>query len=353
MNSSDLASNQPVPEQPTENDLRFLYEQARRCFESGAWEALGSTSLYLDLKVGSWHEVCAQLLNNGKARMLLLFPGRLNMLDPQLAGTAEPPAGTILVGLFDEDQSPPELIAEARAHGWPTALWPIPAFRVITPQGWVELDRREARVVALAFAAILGYASSGGGAPDAEDAGDLILPGGVRGRHRARKAPGQEGGLQQPFVSVARFDLYDGVDTTFTLSSERRDLYERIRKQALFCSEPKEPLTGVGHSIPLVVISGTEEEAKLVSERLRVAEPIGLVFGETNGVLAMILCGRKESYVLMEADGSQREQVMVWWHNRKASSGAHAIVITDTMPERTGWAPKTVHAIFECRSADG
>jgi hypothetical protein len=93
--------------------------------------------------------------------------------------------------------------------------------------------------------------------------------------------------------------------------------------EALLCREAKQPFGEVGSSIPLVIIAGMDEEAKVVAERLRAAEPTGLIFGERDGVLGMILGGLKESHVLLQADESLREQVMVWRRNRKSSGAAY------------------------------
>jgi hypothetical protein len=107
------------PQVAGEEDLRFLYEQARRYVEARPWEQLASASLYLDLKVGSWHEVCAQHFTNGPLNALVVFPGRRNLFENQKAGLAEPPAGTIFVELVDRDSR--ESVREARQYGWPAS----------------------------------------------------------------------------------------------------------------------------------------------------------------------------------------------------------------------------------------
>src|SRR2546428_10731981 len=78
------------------DDLHFAYEQARRFVSARPWERLGQASLYLDLKAGSWHEVCAQHFTNSSASALFLFPGHQNLLDMQRRGLGEPTARNIL-----------------------------------------------------------------------------------------------------------------------------------------------------------------------------------------------------------------------------------------------------------------
>jgi hypothetical protein len=61
----------------------------------------------------------------------------------------------------------------------------------------------------------------------------------------------------------------------------------------------------------------------------------------------MMLIGRQEGYALAEFD-TEREQVLLWWHQVKTYSGAYAVVITDNSPEASGrWNPTTVEAVFE------
>src|SRR3989442_1996797 len=90
------------------DDLHFAYEQARRFVSARPWERLGQASLYLDLKAGSWHEVCAQHFTNSSATALFLFPGHQNLLDMQRRGLGEPPAG---------DHSADTLGGRVRAEG--------------------------------------------------------------------------------------------------------------------------------------------------------------------------------------------------------------------------------------------
>jgi hypothetical protein len=74
MFSSGTAYDAAGPEPPAMDDLRFLYEQACRYVESRLWERLASASLDLDLRVGSWHQVCAQLFSNRPANVFMCSP---------------------------------------------------------------------------------------------------------------------------------------------------------------------------------------------------------------------------------------------------------------------------------------
>src|SRR2546427_12639271 len=91
------------------DDLHFAYEQARRFVSARPWERLGQASLYLDLKAGSWHEVCAQHFTNSSASALFLLPGHQNLLDMQRRGLGGPPAGAIFREVRGEPV-PPERV---------------------------------------------------------------------------------------------------------------------------------------------------------------------------------------------------------------------------------------------------
>ena len=53
------------------------------------------------------------------------------------------------------------------------------------------------------------------------------------------------------------------------------------------------------------------------------------MFSEKDGVLAMMLGGLQDTYLLMEFD-AEREPVMLWWHRVKTYSGAFAVVVSDS-----------------------
>src|SRR2546425_609482 len=78
----------------------FVFEQARRYVMARPWERLAGASLYLDLKVGSWHQACVEHVGDGRRSIALLFPGHRNMRDFQREGLAEPPVGTIFLELL-------------------------------------------------------------------------------------------------------------------------------------------------------------------------------------------------------------------------------------------------------------
>ena len=101
------------------SDLRFVYDQARRYVMARPWERLAGASLYLDLEVGSWLEVCAQHLTNGQNNVVFVFPGHRNMLDFQRAGLSEPPAGTIFIELIDDQSVTPTMRAFRTMAGRP------------------------------------------------------------------------------------------------------------------------------------------------------------------------------------------------------------------------------------------
>ncbi len=330
------------------DDLRFVYEQARRFVSARPWERLAHASLYLDLKVGSWQEVCAQQFSTGSTNALFLFPGHRNLLDLQRGGMAEPPAGSIFVELLD-DQAPPQTIAAARDNGWPVELRPVPAFRAITRNGWLPLERSQTRLLALAFAAITDFDGANALGPDAEVAGELTMPEATRGRYRARRAPGNDDGMV-PLMGMPRLDLYGDADCMLSFTTISWSEYWALRQSAPFCRAAKLPFEERGELIPLVTISGSRDEAAEIAQKLMAADPLAITFGESGDVLAAILVGLKASYMLLQAE-EHREELMLWRHATRSSGGAHALVVED---KDAGQQPAdqeaSVRAIFECRS---
>jgi hypothetical protein len=330
------------------DDLRFVYEQARRFVSARPWEHLAHASLYLDLKLGSWQEACAQHFSNGPMNVLFLFAGHRNLLDVQRAGMAEPPAGTIFVELLD-DRASPATIAAAREAGWPAELRPIPAFRVITPNGWLPLERSQNRLLALAFAAITDFDGARDLEPNAEVAGELTMPEATRGRYRARRAPANDDG-KVPLFGMPRLDLYGDADCTLSFTTISWSEYWALKQDAPFCRAAKLPFEERGELIPLVTISGSRAEAAEIAQKLMAADPVGITFGESDDVLAAILVGLKESYMLLQVE-EQREELMLWRHATRSSGGAHAVVVEDKdAGEQPADQEVSIRAVFECRS---
>ncbi len=238
---------------------------------------------------------------------------------------AEPPPGTIFAELRDL----------------------TPGFQVITPDGWLPLERRETRLLALAFAAITELAASSNASVEPEVVGELAMPGGSRGRYRARRAPAHpDADHVVPIMGIPRVDLYGDGECTISLMRLRWPEYRGLRERARICSEAKE-LQDLSEMVPLVVLSGSADLATAIAGKLEAAQPLGITFGELDRVLTMILPGLKDSYQIMEAP-EQREEVLVWWHGTKSAGGAYALVVTDTPPDpAVQWHPTTVLAVFE------
>jgi hypothetical protein len=103
--------------------------------------------------------------------------------------------------------------------------------------------------------------------------------------------------------------------------------------------------------IPLATISGPADQVATIVDKLNAAEPLGISFPEMDGLLAAILAGLNESYVLLEPQ-DQREELMLWQHASRLAGGAYAVVVESTQAgQDPGNAnPESVLAIFECRS---
>jgi hypothetical protein len=340
----------PRPQMAGDEDLRFLYEQARRYVAAKPWEQLARTSLYLDLKVGSWHEACAQHFSNGPTNALLVFPGRRTLVEIQKAGLAELPAGTIFVELVDRESR--ESIRQARQYGWPARMKPIPHFQAIMPGGWLPLDRNQMRLLALAFAAITDFAATRDSDVAAGVAGELTMPGAARGRYRARRGPGQNDHIV-PIMGMPRNDLYGDLDCAVSFANAPPTMYRALMERARLFRAAQPPLLDRSGSIPLVTVSAPPAEAGAIASRLLAAEPLGVTLAEMDGALVAILIGLKDSYVLVDAT-EQREELMLWQHEAKSMLGGLAVLVEDKVsdPETVDLSTWSLHAIFECSSGE-
>ena len=304
-----------------EKDLRFLVERAREYIESRAWEALGAGGISLRLKAGSWYEACAQAVHRDAMNVVFLFPGRRDLRALQEAGMGEPPAGTVFAELHK----------------------PEPGFAVITPQGWMELDRLQSRLMALALAALRHVAA----APVGEASGELILADGVRGRYTVLRTPprADEGQL---LAGIPRFDLYGDDKVKLSWMNLSWLDYESVRQRARHSESVGDQFKDVGDLIPVVVLSGKPELASGIAQRLRDSQPRGITFGQMGRAFTALVGGLNDTYVLWQTI-DDREGVLRWRHGVKTLGGAHAIIVSESTPTPTDdpWRPASVDAVFE------
>jgi hypothetical protein len=226
----------------------------------------------------------------------------------------------------------------------------MPFFKTITPHGWQPLERNQIRILALAFAAITDFDRARDIGPDGEVAGELTMPEDTRGRYRARRAPADDDGMV-PLMGMPRLDLYGDAHCALTFTTISWPDYWALRGRAPLCRPAKLPFEEQGEVVPVVTISGPRQQATEIAQKLTAAEPLGVMFGETDDVLAAILVGLKESYMLLQVQ-EEREELMLWRHATSSSGGAHAVAVEDTDGGQEPGDPNTasVHAIFECRA---
>ncbi len=305
----------------TTSDSRLLEAEAARLAQSPAWDRFSGGTVRLFLKAGSWYEATAQLMAQGEARVLFLFPGDNNLASLQQSGKAEPPGGSMFAEFRGSETS----------------------FRLISPAGWVPVDHFGSRLLALAFGAVTAAAST----TEQQTRGNLALPDGVRGQFIAVPVPPDpEAG--QVIMGMPRFDLYGEDECTLSLLNLDWSNYSGLRSRAEHRQSLGMPFENMGRSIPVFVISGPAADLGAVAGRLREADLKGITFSEIEGALAVLVAGLKDSYVLMQVD-QQRETVLGWWYQVKSGGGAHAIVVADADPEGTAlsWDPARVIAVLE------
>lgn len=288
----------------------------------------------MTLKVGSWYQACAEAVANKTMNVILLIPGWRNMIDLQKAGATGPPPGTVMMELHDGE----------------------PAFQVLETHGPDPLDRRSARLLTLALAAMIDLAAADP-SPETEVSGQLPLPGAIRGRYRAVRAPvDPEAADLVPVMSVIRNDLFSGGDATVSFMRVTPDGYRDLANQAGHADSPgpapKVPIEdsrSAKESIPIVLISGEVKSAWSVADKLHAAKPLGIVFGETPDGFTAVVTGSPTSYVLMPS-GPEALAARDWWQEEtRGSDGACALVVADTTPhpeDLDRWNPAHVFAVF-------
>jgi hypothetical protein len=292
------------------------------------------------------------LVSGSTDNVLALLPGHYTMVERlKMSGGPEPPAGTVMLMLLDGKTTPGWMQADARRLGWPDSLSVIPSLRIITSQGWMELDHLETRLAALALAAIVDFVEQRADGTDRHVAGEVLLPGRVRGMYRARPVPDERN--LKPTAIRTGMDLWDGgFDGALSFYWTDWADFDRMRARARLLHEHERKLERTGQGLPLFFISSKDErEAAMVTQRLVSIDPISLMVHEVDGDLCVMVFGRQEGYLLLKADEDVREQAMLWWHDTKESSGAHALLVTDSPPTPDGMSPATIHAIFEGRIA--
>jgi len=321
----------PARNPATAVDSRFFDEQARRYVECEPWGRWDGIPLLLDLKVGAVRrEVCAELFGgHGEQRGLMLFPGRRSMR--QLAGLAEPPAGTIV--LLVHPQAPSGFATEVLT---------------ISSQGWAHPERLQVRTLALALAGLLAH-DGRGVASQEETRNELTFPDGQRGRYRVRLAPADPESHGVVIGLQPQFDLVrEG--TTLTLTHIKWPEFASVRDRALVVHRAKQPFPQ-RVDVPLVVIEAGPTDGPRVVERLAEAGVVSVTTAEAGGFMLVMAAGPKGAFALHETEAHD-ERFRLWTSAVREADGAHALVVASSSPAPDagrGWEPQTVYGLFECR----
>jgi hypothetical protein len=305
-----------------------LHEQAERYRAARPWDHLNGQPIFMMLKVGSWYEACAQAFTKGPSNVLFLFPGWRGLLDLQKTGHGAPPPGTVYLELGETDCS----------------------FAEFDSQGIGPPDRFSGRLLTLALSAMIDLAGADP-APDTEVTGELSLPGRVRGRYRAVRAPaGADAGRLVPLMTIVRTDLYAEGDGTVTFMTVTSTGYRDLAERAQVRWPADKVIEDLDEVMPVAVVSAPIKTAWSIADKLHATKPVGIVFGETPQGFSAIVTGPDTGYVLMPS----QEEVLTandWWREAtKASGGRSALVVVDTTPDGNQlerWDPTHVLAFLE------
>lgn len=152
---------QPITvEAPGPADWRRLHEHALRYRQVEPWKrwsVAGQLSLTLTCAGETARFLAIVIGDHDAQRGLMMYPGGAV---PALRGQDEqtpPPEGTLLFYLDDPDEVIVEYQYRARRHGWPDDADSMPVLVAGGPDGPGDLDRRAARHLTIAIAAVLEY----------------------------------------------------------------------------------------------------------------------------------------------------------------------------------------------------
>ncbi len=368
-----LAGRPQSLDPPGPEDWLLLHQEALRYAEQEPWiRWADDIGLQLELRVGaSRTEMAASVLGNADMQYgLLLFPGR--SIPAELVTLAEGhsprmPPGTIGFTL-DAVGVPPELIARARRYGWPSDRTRTPLFLAFTEEGPQELDRRHAHLLALGQAAVRAHDARGpvpASGTGAETTGQMIFPGGRRGRFRVRLAPPSSApapASPELLREVRMFSqrVRDDLLTPRTLVRLGRvpwQVLEPLRRRAAVHQPAPAAVSPAGTGLPVIVLQPEPGAGRRMARRLEAAQPVGVTMINHDGKLLVTLLCEKAAFGLIEVDSADKAVTRLR-KQLETMGGAHAVLVADAddwESEVEGsvhtprWKPGKVHGLFECR----
>lgn len=158
-----LAGRQQPDEFPSPPDWITLLAHAADYCEAQPWLHISDVD-YLNLTTtidgAATRYVVVVIGQQGIQRGLVLYPDGtiLNGHSNWRSGQQVPlPAGTLLLWLNPPDQVPPEFAAKATRYGWPNTTDLLPMCLSYGLDGPADIDRRSARHMTLAIAAVLAH----------------------------------------------------------------------------------------------------------------------------------------------------------------------------------------------------
>jgi len=186
-----LAGRRQPSEFPTSPDWQALMTQAGDYCQARPWLRFNDMN-FIDLTVNiddaAARYVAVIIGQQGIQRGLVLYPDDALPDGPPDPRSDEPvpmPAGTLLLWLDPPNDVPPEYAAKATRYGWPNHLDLLPVCLIGGPAGLADLDRRSARHLSLAIAAVLAYdrRRQAPGNGTTRTTGELEFPGDRRGTY--------------------------------------------------------------------------------------------------------------------------------------------------------------------------
>lgn len=350
-----MAGRAQPEEPPDAEDWRVLIAQTLALWRAEPWARWSDEiDLALEVSVGgeSTRHAAVVMGNAGLQRGLVVYPGEeapAGLRDWQPGEAVPTPAGTLLCLLDPPGEPPPELAAKALRYGWPAEADLVPVFLGIRADEGGELDRDEAKRMAVAIAAVLAHDARGPvlAHPASEATSATVLLGdGERAsfaiRQRPPSADRAPSGLR---VKRVGSDLVP-VGTPVVLGHLTWAALARLGSDArLHRPAPPDAPDPAGEEVPMVAVLAGRRQGDRIAAKLAGLDPYGITVVETgDGQSIVTVVGATGAELLMEipADSPALAELR---RRLRQSKGLHVVMIAD---EETSRGNGTVYGLFEC-----
>lgn len=352
-----VAGRAQPAEMPTPPDWRTLIGQALAYRVAEPWTRWSDVEdLSVELRTGAGdaqHFTAVVMGQAGVQRGLVLYPGEQLPAGLRSEHPPEqappPPAGTLMLMLDPEAETPVELVAKAVRYGWPSDGDLVPMFLTSIPAGSAEIGRDDARLLSAAIAGVLALDHRGPTLAEPAAAGvsgELRPPDGepiaYQVRHRPTPAGAEEFSLRLHLVGRELIPE----DTPVTLGSLSWPALTALRGDAqVYRPAPAAAPEPAGSELPLLVVIATAANGARLAAAVASLDPYGVGIIDTDdGHTVLVLAGGNAAELLMRLP-TKSPALAALRRRLRQTHGRHVVMVADEASARGEGA---VYGLFEC-----